>query len=389
MATFLPVRRHIQDDPDNCGPAVAQMITAFLANDLQSQDKFEAAVNNWKTQHPSPGWATPPDGLAQTLTDHLSNVQYKVAGGAMTPDQVVQAVAEGLSLGRPSVLNVNATSHWVVVVGVLSHPGEFRCIDPLPAMSQLTGPGGFVALCNNGFDDPLCDVLKGTPIPPHTATDWCDTIDGDDSNSATWLATTLEFNQVVDVFAAGNPLNVALANTVYPVDVVFPFLNVAVWLPIAFQRIRERLRRLLGIRRLPIATPRPAATHDWGAAARTQLERLRILPPGTPVRTSETWTIRELKKDVQSELRVVAVLDAQIDRGWLVFFSTATGAFILARKASPPILNAFRSSNGRALWWTRSSRGMSPAYPFVVESDGLVRLIDTVKFSEAELTEGL
>lgn len=134
MAAPLGVSVHLQDDPDNCGQACAQMATAFLNGGLVGdQNAFQ---RDPKLGHS--GWATSPEQLADLVNDKLqgSEPRYYVEV-VPTFDTAMAAILACVDGSRkPAVALVHGGDHWVVVFGITrSRPGTKVMVharNPLP-----------------------------------------------------------------------------------------------------------------------------------------------------------------------------------------------------------------------------------------------------------------
>jgi hypothetical protein len=395
----LQVPRHVQDDGDNCGPAVAQMAASFLSGAVADQTAIATRI----LAHPQPSstWVTTPEALKTVVNEELTAAGLAAAYDVKnfgTKDQLKSGISESLLLGHPALVPIGGLlGHWVVVVGLrpptkltnVEEPYDHlaNCVDPMPSADQLYSPFGFVTEhCITGSTPQhasLCADLAASPVggskdamgvrTPHSPNDGCDIVDGADAfpTVAAWQTRT-EYNVVVDL-GVENPLDdivgvnadgaVVRAPTTPPHDGPPPR-------PLPLEDFLRSLRRWWRrterrIRRPPRADP-PAI-----------LAALSLLPAALvpKVRSNEQWQIRRLGLPSASTLRVFAVLDRRADTGWFVLVDEDSGRFVMARRAVRPLLESFRKYRGRELWWKACRQSSLPIYPFVPEPSGALRRI--------------
>jgi hypothetical protein len=132
MACLRLSLRRIQQLPDLCGPACAQMILLAEGGvknnsdnvQLELWDEVQANTGNATSGFPITEscsgdpleWATHPVALRKTLNDHLPGSPVHVIGHSdedVTTVNVLRSVKQGLA---PAVL-VEDTTHWIVAVG--------------------------------------------------------------------------------------------------------------------------------------------------------------------------------------------------------------------------------------------------------------------------------
>ena len=114
MKTPIDVPIHLQDDPDNCGQACAQMVVAALTSRLLAQTTLDNDSGPGLL-----GWGTTPDELcsminAQLRDDHPS---YEVHRGTYQAMMNYAATATEGMPRSPVVALVASGDHWAVVQG--------------------------------------------------------------------------------------------------------------------------------------------------------------------------------------------------------------------------------------------------------------------------------
>jgi hypothetical protein len=206
IAPTRAVHRHAQDTDTSCGRACAQMVIASLAQGPPAggsptaahkaaavvvsqkalQDRETDPVDNVVT----PSWYTHPDELEALLhgASELSaaDQDWRVVSHSELTDLLADIVL-ALERGMPSIININSSDHWVVVVGAqVTNKGKLQSLvmlDPLP-LAPL--PHTYIDQCSISFDgvtvaDPWrlskkqlgdFDVQIGDVPPPPGMTDF-------------------------------------------------------------------------------------------------------------------------------------------------------------------------------------------------------------------------
>ncbi len=139
MQALLDVPIHLQDGPERCGEACAQMVVRHLRGALPSQRALAAVKGPG-----APGWATSPSQMAAMINAHVvpGPVLYAphlfAAGPAGFDDAMtyVDAVVGGAGLPAVALLygGTPQPPHWVVVRGVTRQGRQARVHfrDPTP-----------------------------------------------------------------------------------------------------------------------------------------------------------------------------------------------------------------------------------------------------------------
>jgi hypothetical protein len=162
MAKHVPHRtvyEHLQDTQHDCGRACVQMVISSLvlgppAGESPTQEQEDAVIPfeqddlRQREQFPKdntrvPSWRTHPDELKKLMTTapelpgKLSNWGLSVND---SDGELFAALILALQNGMPAILNIYASDHWVVVVGVevddaTSDLVYIEVFDPLPTLN--------------------------------------------------------------------------------------------------------------------------------------------------------------------------------------------------------------------------------------------------------------
>lgn len=160
---------HCQDTGSNCGRTCAQMVISSLAQSPGQGDSFpppaagtaivtQGALQSRETESSDtvtvPQWFTHPDELVALLANEPQFTQpfqrnWRVANHASRPDLLAD-VALALQRGMPSLVTMDGSDHWVVVIGTtLDAAGLMdgvRMLNPLPVDAR---PHTYVDACSD------------------------------------------------------------------------------------------------------------------------------------------------------------------------------------------------------------------------------------------------
>lgn len=146
MPALLDVPIHLQDGPERCGEACAQMVVRHLRGALPSQRALATVKGPG-----APRWATSPAQMAAMINAHLATGPVRYAphlfdagptgfGLAMA---YIDAAVTGASLPAVALLYGDSPQppHWVVVRGLTREGREARVHfrDPTPARPAGVG----------------------------------------------------------------------------------------------------------------------------------------------------------------------------------------------------------------------------------------------------------
>jgi peptidase C39-like protein len=147
---ILNVPVHLQDDPDACAKACAEMVLLFLTGTLFQQTQLSPPTQN-------PPWAVSPDQLRDLINNAVQPtpfVRYRVFAEA-TRNNALDRVWRALDNGFPAV-TLSAQDHWIVVHGIT---------DGTPAIAHIRNPL------------PDREDVLALPLPLHSTSDLCAALD--------------------------------------------------------------------------------------------------------------------------------------------------------------------------------------------------------------------
>lgn len=361
---LLNVPIHLQDDPDTCGEACAQMVVRTIVQRLVDQDVFDAIQDGADR-----GWATAPMQLCAMINSQLPGDMPPFSprltkGTAAGRQQAMDYVHAAVTRARVPVValfygNLDGQSHWSVVRGITS-----------PAAGAVIH-----------FRDPI--PVRDAGAPPHADADDCPTADAVTSGQMDEWVTCHAWAKSKFRPSTSVPGHESLRRFVVvgpPVDVVANAYRCPARIvaraarPIEPNRLPALIERGLdefGLRELP----------EWEFTPRLSAEQARLV-----------WSLADEEEAyylaaIRDDRRIVGV--AQVD--------AFTGELHAARQGLPQryLRRLFEEPESgipgaqRLVWQAHPASFQSPYFPLAQMDAGQTRFRRVYDQREVTLTRGL
>ena len=353
----IDVDIHLQDDPNACGPACAEMLARVLTGRLEQQNAFVS------TEPPHASWSTTPDQLADMINTHLPGnaPQYAVIIEDDQDDAIDRAAAsvDHQGVRFPVAMLIAGGRHWEVVHGFTKGAGgnvEVHAKNPLPDRK----------------------LMLSLPLPLHADTDTCLVLNLQTGALEDEVVAMWKFKQ--DYFQRCD---------------FAPEQWKDHYIVVAPERRRVRVRhKVAGIRpprRHRVADAREASKKAWSALRDSGLLGLarwkRSMANLSPDAVYPAVRVQELTSDNAYYLVLITKAD---EGGALVAVDERSGRLVGAKlnPSNQLVASLAAAVNARVVWRPTNHSFFSPWFPFEqILRDGktqFTRLFDGKTFDSLE-----